>query len=142
MLKALAAVMTVLGHGMAAAPNWAPSAELEAAVRNIAETFMSDMDEGRAEYAYILLSEDYKSRLSLSDFTAKVNAFNAEAGTVTFRRIANFTWAKDSPGPGVHVAIDVEGRFANIARRCDVIFLHQGPDGGLFRITGLAVRNC
>ena len=47
------------------------------------------------------------------------------------------TWTKDpptAPAPGIYVAVDLSGQYANIDRQCGYIVLYQAPAGGSFQV--------
>ena len=123
--------VSALGAARAGEP---ANAELDQSVRNIAEHFMSDMDEGRFEYAYGWLTEAYKAQVSFTDFTLALAKFNALAGPVISRRITKVTWPTGQPKPGTYAVLDVVSRFGNIERHCGVITLYRAPDGSAFRV--------
>ena len=116
---------------------WIPSPEQEAAAAETATTFLAARDNGKLREAYALLADENKSHLSYADFSESLARFNAQAGTVTERRVVTTSWTKDSPNapvPGVYTALDLVSRFERIDRHCGYLILYQAPTGGPFRV--------
>ncbi|MFT4254701.1 MAG: DUF4019 domain-containing protein [Caulobacter sp.] len=118
------------------APGWIPSAALEQSARSTVLAYLGDLDSGRYADAYAAL--DARNRQETpEEFSARLKAFNRLAGPVRERRILKITWTKDparAPAPGVYVAVDLAGWFANIDRHCGYVVLYQKPSGGGFTV--------
>jgi hypothetical protein len=118
------------------APGWRPSPALEQNAKSAALAYLGNIDTGRYADAYEALDQLNRQE-SLDAFSARLQKFNALAGSVKNRQIIKITWTKDpaqSPAPGIYVAIDLTSHFSNIDRHCGYIVLYQKPVGGEFSV--------
>ncbi|HWE45190.1 MAG TPA: DUF4019 domain-containing protein [Caulobacteraceae bacterium] len=119
------------------APGWSPTEDLEATARKTAADYFADEDGGRYREAYARLTERYKKQLSFKEYARLSAELHDKAGAAIERRITVVTWTKDpahAPAPGVYVALDLAGRFANADRYCGYLVLYQPPSGGAFGV--------
>lgn len=119
------------------APGWRPTPSQIAEIHAVTDDYFAAKDNGQPSVAYGLLADMNKQDQTLQRFSEATLNFNEVAGPVKARQIVKVTWTKDpprAPAPGVYVALDDVGRFANIDRYCGFVILYQPPSGGSFKV--------
>lgn len=119
------------------ARGWIPSAELRQRALTTVEAYLDAVEGGRYAEAFGMHTETTRRNQSLAEFTQHSQKFKALAGPARSWRVLKITWTKDparAPSPGIYVAVDLTGRFANVDRHCGYVILHQPPTGSEFSI--------
>lgn len=118
------------------APGWQPSPVLEQNAKSATLAYLAKIDAGQYADAYQTLDQ-LNRRESLQAFSARLQKFNALAGSVKDRQIIKITWTKDpaqAPARGIYAAIDLTSHFSNIDRHCGYIVLYQKAVGDEFSV--------
>ena len=119
------------------APGWLPSESQRRDVIKSANDYLSELDEGRYDGAYALMSEVNKRGVPFERFVRESQSFHARSGPLKQRNFLKVTWTKDpaaAPLPGVYAAIDVASRYENVDRHCGYVVLYQKSGGESFQV--------
>lgn len=118
-------------------PGWTPTPEQIQSAQKVALDYFAMRDRGDAKESYELMTSEFRDDESLSSYSKSMKQFYSIAGILKERRVTKNSWTKDSPKaprPGVYVAVDFVGQFAQIDRYCGYLILYQPPAGGEFRV--------
>jgi hypothetical protein len=115
---------------------WRPSAAQQELVETVSRSYFAARDGGKTEEAYAFLSERQKLLLSYSAFQKLLEESNSQSGAVQSRRLRSLTWYKDTPqaGPGLYVAVDFAGTFANLALHCGYVVWQEQTNGSFLQV--------
>jgi Protein of unknown function (DUF4019) len=118
-------------------PGWLPSERQRRDVIKSANDYLSGLDEGRYDGAYVMMSELNKRGMPFEQFVRQSQSFHARSGSLKQRNFLKVTWTKDSaaaPLPGVYAAIDIASRYGNIDRHCGYVVLYQKSENDSFQV--------
>jgi hypothetical protein len=115
---------------------WRPSAAQQELVETVSRSYFAARDGGKTEEAYAFLSERQKQLLSYSAFQKLLEESNSQSGAVQSRRLRSLTWYKDTPqaGPGLYIAVDFAGTFANLALHCGYVVWQEQTNGSFLQV--------
>jgi hypothetical protein len=122
------------------APGWTPTAEQRQRAIEGVQHYLDAIERQSYAEAYRLYHPSLKLEVTLAQFTQDEKEFEDKAGSVKFWRVLKVTWTKDpaqATSPGIYVAVDLTGQFANVDRDCGYIVLYQPGLGGDFTIVHL-----
>ncbi|MFM9879571.1 MAG: DUF4019 domain-containing protein [Burkholderiaceae bacterium] len=110
---------------------WRPSAAQQELVETASRSYFAARDGGKTEAAYAFLSERQKQLLTYSAFQKLLEESYSKTGAVQGRHLQSLTWYKDTPqaGPGLYVAVDFAGTFANLALHCGYVVWQEQTNG-------------
>jgi hypothetical protein len=111
-----------------------PSGAQQQAVLAATYGYLAAKDSNRLPEAYAMLSQRAKLTAPEPDWIMKANYFNEQAGAVRARRVTEISWYSDppeAPEPGVYVAADLSGAFANVEFMCGYLVWRVESDGSL-----------
>lgn len=112
----------------------APSDTQQQAVLKATYGYLAAKDGNRLPDAYAMLSPGAKVTAAQSDWIATARDFNERAGAVRARRVTDISWYSnppEAPEPGLYVAADLEGTFANVEFLCGYVVWRLDADGSL-----------
>jgi hypothetical protein len=109
---------------------------MQEAVLAASYAYFKAKDAGDYTAAYRQLDADMQSYVTPDLFRTQAKQFADGAGAPAGRRVVKLTWYRDpaeAKRPGLYVAADYTGQFANLYMICGYLMWRQQPDGS-FRI--------
>lgn len=109
---------------------WQPNSEQRVAVVREVSSYFAAKDAGRFADAYEQFTPEQKTVVPFAAWESKGRAAREEWGEAKGRTIEKVTWYKDPNGspPGIYVAVDFSGRFAELALHCGYVALQLQQD--------------
>ena len=104
---------------------------IEAEVKALSERYFAEVLAGNYEAAYSRLAESMKSFRKFDEWTAQMEKFRDEVGTVTELNIHTITVydnPPNAPEPGLYVAADYQNRFARAPYHCGYLVWFRSRD--------------
>ena len=119
------------------APGWFPSENQRREAIKSVNDYLSELDEGRYESAYAMMSEANRRAVPFQRFGRENQRFRAQAGALKERSLLKVTWAKDpaaAPFPGIYAVVDVASLYEKIDRHCGFVVLYQKSADSSFEV--------
>jgi hypothetical protein len=111
---------------------WQPTTKDQAAVERQTYRYLTSKAAGDYSGAYAMFSDSMKEATHFDSWQISTQAFNAKAGRVLSRQVRKITWYKDPPSaplPGIYVAVDYSGEFADVPIHCGYVAWYWTPNG-------------
>ncbi|MDB5687067.1 MAG: hypothetical protein JWR77_1656 [Rhizorhabdus sp.] len=130
----LAGLMAVAIDGQAVAQNDAvqQDAKVDKAIVDRSRAYMKDKQARHFNRAYAMIAASMRSYLTPALFESEADRFLSEAGKPGDMRFTKVSWYRDPPEasePGLYVAVDFTGTYANLELMCGYLMWRQGTDG-------------
>ena len=105
----------------------------DALIAKLSMDYLAHKDAGRYKEAYASFTAAMRASTTFAGWSEAMRQSRAGAGELVQRRIKKVSWYENppaAPAPGVYVAADYVGEYANIAFHCGYIVWHLQADGG------------
>ncbi|MDI7776125.1 DUF4019 domain-containing protein [Asticcacaulis sp. EMRT-3] len=119
------------------AKGWLPSEAEFKSVTFAVQRYFAAIDNGEYKQAYDMMAPIDQQNQTYDEFAKNNRNFLEQAGSTKQRTVLKITWTKDpadAPFPGIYVAVDIAGKFANIDRECGYLVFYQKSENDDFKL--------